>query len=63
MVNFSPLVGFELRTSQFAVKLKSTFFKALLLLFWPFAKLVDQNSYGYPPLAGRAQCGCQLLTN
>jgi len=60
----SPLVGFELRTSRFAVKLKIHFFEAFAspssgLL----AKLVDQNSCSYPPLAGRAQCGCQLLTN
>ena len=37
MINFSPLVGFELRTSRFAVKLKSTFFEAFAsppLAFW-----------------------------
>jgi len=32
-------VGFELRTSRFAVKLKSPFSKPLLLLFWPFGKI------------------------
>ncbi len=64
MVIFYPLVGFELRTSRFAVKLKSTFFKAFASPLLAFqAKLVHQNSYSYPPLAGRAHCGCQLLTN
>ena len=52
------MVGFELRTSRFAVKLKSTFLN-------PFTsdlleKLVDCNRYSYPPPAGRAQCKCQL---
>ena len=60
---FSPLVGFELRTSRFAVKVK---IHCLSLCFFSSglsAKLVDRNSYSYPPPAGGAQCGCQLLTN
>jgi len=53
-------VGFELRTSQYAVKLKSTFFEAFASLASSglLAKLVDRNSYSNPPIAGRAQFGC-----
>jgi hypothetical protein len=31
-----------------------------LLFSGLLAKLVDRNSYSYPPLAGGAQCGCQF---
>jgi len=54
MVNFLSMVGFELRTSQFAVKIKSTFLKPLLLLFWPFGKIGWQKFIQLSPTSWKS---------